>query len=162
MLKKIHTLVKGGGHLVLATCAGGRPHASLMAFCASPEAPGPGGEIWLATLRQTRKYSNLLENPRASLLVDDRGAPRPGSEEESGPQLALTIEAELRPFADEARLALARAALLARHPALAGLLALPGAQVLALCPLRYQLLAGLTETFVWEPEKNLDAPAPIE
>lgn len=150
MLTKIAALVKGQGHLVLATCGEGRPHASLMSFCASPEAPGAGGEFWLATLRDTRKYRNLLENGRASLLLDDRGEPGSGGV----PGMALTVEAELGPFAREDDRARARAALLARHPALGGFLALPEAEVLRLVALRYQLLSGLTETFVWEPEEN--------
>lgn len=149
MLNKIQALVNRVGHLSLATCAGGRPHASLMRFAVSPQTPGPGGEFWLATLRETRKFLNLRENPRASLLLDDRElAGKPG--------LALTVEAELIPFALEDDRQVALAGLLARHPDLEGFLALPGVEVLRFRALRYQLLTGLTENFSWEPEKILD------
>ncbi len=155
MLNKIETLVKGSGHLALATCSEGRPHVSLMRFAVSPQAPGAGGEFWLATLRRTRKWANLQENPRASLLLDDRGLA-------GAPGLALTVEAELRPFADAAQRQRARAGLLARHPDLEGFLSLPEVEVVRLAALRYQLLTGLTEIFVWDPEKILDARPSID
>ncbi len=159
MLNKIETLVKGSGHLALATCADGRPHVSLMRFAVSPQAPGAGGEFWLATLRRTRKWANLQENPRASLLLDDRGL---AVGQAGAPGLALTVEAEHRPFADAAQRQRARAGLLARHPDLEGFLALPEVEVVRLAALRYQLLTGLTEIFVWDPEKNLDARPSID
>lgn len=163
MLTKIETLVKGSGHLVLSTCsgpgsgpcAGARPHASLMRFAAAPETPRSGGEFWLATLADTRKYSNLRVNPCASLLLDDRAAG-------ASPSLALTVEALHRPFADASEQERARAGLLARHADMADFLALPGVLVIRLVPLRYQLLSGLTEIFVWEPEKSLDARPSID
>lgn len=162
MLNKIEALVKRSGHLALATCADGRPHVSLMRFAVSPQTPGAGGEFWLATLRQTRKWSNLQANPRASLLLDDRGLAHglaQGLPHDLGaePGLALTVEAEHRPFADAAERQRARAGLLARHPDLEGFMALPEVEVMRLAALRYQLLTGLTEIFVWDPEKNLDA-----
>lgn len=136
---------------MLATCAVARPHASLMRFAVSPEAPGAGGEFWLATLRETRKWANLLANPNASLLLDDRGLD--GQAGQSGqPGLALTVEAQHRPFAGTEERLRARAGLLSRHPDLGDFLALPGVEVFRLVPLRYQLLSGLTEIFVWEPK----------
>ncbi|MBU1040122.1 MAG: pyridoxamine 5'-phosphate oxidase family protein [Proteobacteria bacterium] len=149
MLKKIAELVQAQGHLVLATCscAGreGYPHTSLMSYCPSPD----GREFWLATLADTRKYANLQANPRASLLLDDRGGRACGS-----PSLALTVAAECVPFASAADEAGARRALLARHPELGDFLAADGALVLRLRGLRYQLLSGLTEVFVWSPAEK--------
>jgi hypothetical protein len=116
-----------------------------MSYCPSPD----GREFWLATLKDTRKYANLRANPRASLLIDDRGGRACGP-----PSLALTVEAELAPFADGAAQAEARRELLARHPELAGFLASGGALLLRLRGLRYQLLSGLTEVFVWSPAEK--------
>ena len=146
MLKKIAELVQAQGHLVLATSSEGQPHASLMSYCPSPD----GREFWLATLPGTRKYANLCANPRASLLVDDRQGDRQGG----APSLALTIEAELSPFASPVDEVAARWALLARHPELAGFLALDGVLVLRLRGLHYQLLHGLTEVFAWSPAEK--------
>ena len=158
MLKKILALVQTQGHLVLATCSpdgqGGRPHASLMSYCASISGQGSGLEFWLATLADTRKYANLRANPRASLLIDDRAGDR--AEQGGGPGLALTVEAELRPFESAEAEAHARRALLKRHPELADFLAREGAVVLRMAGLRCQLLNGLTDVFTWLPQKSLD------
>jgi nitroimidazol reductase NimA-like FMN-containing flavoprotein (pyridoxamine 5'-phosphate oxidase superfamily) len=52
----------------LATQAGGQPYLSLMAFSATPDLK----TIVLATDRQTRKYANLMAEPRVALLIDNR------------------------------------------------------------------------------------------
>lgn len=162
MLIKIETLVKSQKHLVLATCAQGLPHASLMAYCVAEATPRAGGEFWLATLRGTRKFAALCENPRASLLIDDRSGEgagdgrqgRTGAGAAGGPTLALTVEAECQPFDSTVMEGAARAALAARHPGLEGFLALPEVAMLRFVPLRYQLLSGLTETFLWSPAES--------
>jgi len=43
---------------------------------------------------------------------------------------------------------------LARHPQLAGFLALDGGVLLRLLGLRWQLLSGLTEVFRWSPAEK--------
>lgn len=53
---------------VLATQHQQQPHTSLMAFVATPDLR----RIGLATVRATRKYANVLANPRVSLLIDNR------------------------------------------------------------------------------------------
>lgn len=53
---------------VLCTDERGSPYASLIAFAAAPDLK----TLVFATPRPTRKYSNLSENPRVSLLIDDR------------------------------------------------------------------------------------------
>jgi hypothetical protein len=152
MLKKIQALVQSRSHLALATAGpDARPHVSLMAYAAAPDA----SEFWLATLADTRKYRNLLANPRASLLIDDRGAAQGGPD--GGPSLALTVEAALLPFATVADRDVARGILLKKHAKLSGFLAGEGVELLRLASLRFQLLSGLTEVFLLEAEKTLDA-----
>lgn len=53
---------------VLATQHQQQPYTSLMAFAVTPDLH----RIVFATVRATQKYANLLANPRASLLVDNR------------------------------------------------------------------------------------------
>jgi hypothetical protein len=54
---------------VLATSdSSGRTHAALVAFAATDNLR----EIVFATSRATRKFELLRQNPRASLLIDDR------------------------------------------------------------------------------------------
>jgi hypothetical protein len=45
-----------------------QPYASLMAFAATDDLK----RLLFATERNTRKYANLVSNPRAALLVDNR------------------------------------------------------------------------------------------
>jgi hypothetical protein len=68
---------------VLATEAQGKPYASLIAFAAGPDLK----TLVFATPRPTRKYSNLAENARVSLLVDNRG----NREEDFAEAAAATI-----------------------------------------------------------------------
>jgi nitroimidazol reductase NimA-like FMN-containing flavoprotein (pyridoxamine 5'-phosphate oxidase superfamily) len=53
---------------VLATQEGGQPYLSLMAFAATPDLK----TIIVATDRRTRKYANLIAEPRVALLIDNR------------------------------------------------------------------------------------------
>jgi nitroimidazol reductase NimA-like FMN-containing flavoprotein (pyridoxamine 5'-phosphate oxidase superfamily) len=53
---------------VLATQHDRRPYTSLMAFAVTPDLQW----IVFATYRATQKHANLLANPRASLLIDNR------------------------------------------------------------------------------------------
>lgn len=152
MLKKIQALVQSRSHLALATAGpDARPHVSLMAYAAAPDA----SEFWLATLADTQKYRNLSANPRAGLLIDDRDGADTGCG--GGPRLALTVEAALVPFATAAAREAAQRILLEKHRNLAGFLALEGVGLLRLSALRFQLLSGLTEVFLLEAEKMLDA-----
>lgn len=169
MVKNILALVQSQDHCALATSGqalsgqeageqakGAAPHLSLMAFC-----PGPGcREFWLATLVGTQKHRNLMGNPRASLLLDDRAPFGQSGGQRGGvcgrPGQALTITAELAPFASAQDEAGARRALLARHPDLAGFLALDGVVVLRFFALRFQYLQGPTQVFEGDAQKMLD------
>ena len=53
---------------VLATSGLHGPHASLVAFASSPDLR----TLVLATPMSTRKYANMLSDPRVALLVDSR------------------------------------------------------------------------------------------
>jgi hypothetical protein len=143
MLNKIAELVHTQGHCVLATCGGEgatcTPHASLMAYCAAADCT----EFWLATPKDTKKFRNLAANPGASLLIDDRA----GGGAEGRPGLALTVAVRSAPFASAAAQERARAALLARHPGLAGFLAGEGMALLRLKTESFQLLTGLSDVF---------------
>lgn len=64
----IQTVLDSQIQAVLATQRQRQPHTSLMAFAATPDLR----QIAFATYRATQKYANLLDNPRASLLIDNR------------------------------------------------------------------------------------------
>jgi nitroimidazol reductase NimA-like FMN-containing flavoprotein (pyridoxamine 5'-phosphate oxidase superfamily) len=52
----------------LATQEEGQPYLSLMAFAVTPDLK----TIIVATDRHTRKYANLMAEPRVALLIDNR------------------------------------------------------------------------------------------
>jgi len=53
---------------VIATQGGNEPYTSLVAFSASDDL----SQLIFATLRETRKYTNILQNAKVSFLIDNR------------------------------------------------------------------------------------------
>ena len=64
----IHNLLSEQKLGALATHRQGEPWASLIAFAVTDNL----NFIYFATPKTTRKYSNLLNDPRCSLLIDNR------------------------------------------------------------------------------------------
>ncbi len=65
-LQTIHNLLRQQPFGVLATAGGdGAPYASLVAFAASQD----DRQLYFITPRATRKFSDIVENPRVALLV---------------------------------------------------------------------------------------------
>jgi len=134
MLDKILAFLTSHDLCVLATAAGGVPHCSLMAYVIIP-----GGDICMATLPQTRKWSNLQENPEVSLLMDNR---------ERSPELgrdgltAVTVAGRHVPFPDPADEASVIGLVAARHGPLGGVLTRPETRIIRVRPASYQILEG--------------------
>lgn len=66
--RTVRALLDSQIQAVLATQHQRQPYTSLMAFAVTPDLR----HIVFATYRATQKYANLLDNPRASLLIDNR------------------------------------------------------------------------------------------
>jgi nitroimidazol reductase NimA-like FMN-containing flavoprotein (pyridoxamine 5'-phosphate oxidase superfamily) len=66
--EKIKKLLGEESLIVLSTYGAGGVYSGLVAFAATPDMEN----IIFATDRSTRKYRNLVENPRVALLVDNR------------------------------------------------------------------------------------------
>jgi heme iron utilization protein len=64
--ERVSALNKTCLHAVLATDAAGQPYTSLIAYALTPDMKG----VLFATPKATRKYRNILKNPRVSLLID--------------------------------------------------------------------------------------------
>jgi nitroimidazol reductase NimA-like FMN-containing flavoprotein (pyridoxamine 5'-phosphate oxidase superfamily) len=64
----VRALLDSQAQGVLATQHDRQPYTSLMAFAVTPDLHW----IVFATYRATQKHANLLANPRASLLIDNR------------------------------------------------------------------------------------------
>lgn len=54
---------------VLGTSDEGQPYGSLVAFAATSDLE----QLLFATARSSRKYANVLVDPRVSLVIDNRG-----------------------------------------------------------------------------------------
>ncbi|WP_243310060.1 pyridoxamine 5'-phosphate oxidase family protein [Fundidesulfovibrio agrisoli] len=122
--EEISAMILENSHGVLATSFQDVPHASLMAYAVRPDLE----YIHMATSARTRKWANLLANPRMALLLDDRGN---GGE---GPTKALTIGGDQVNVAGQAEQAEIASALLARHPHLEGLLSQEDIRIIRLKP----------------------------
>jgi len=121
---------------VLATCQENMPYCSLMAYAANVD----GTEIYLTTLRSTRKYRNIAGNPAVSLMIDTREAmPRSRA-------MALTVEGTCAPIEDAGKQQLVRAQLLATLPHLKDFLAHSDNVLLCVTIRSFLLLNGLTES----------------
>ncbi|RJR19656.1 MAG: pyridoxamine 5'-phosphate oxidase family protein [Desulfobacteraceae bacterium] len=146
MLKKIMDLVTEMDTCVLATIRNGRPYCSLMAYVADESAK----EIYMLTDRATTKYSNIMENPYVSLLIDTRE--RHGK---SGRQhtLALTVSGTCRPLSEAQKREKAMKDLLKRHPQLMELAGSPGAEVISVSFSSFLLLEGLDKSYFEEVGK---------
>jgi nitroimidazol reductase NimA-like FMN-containing flavoprotein (pyridoxamine 5'-phosphate oxidase superfamily) len=103
----VHGLFQTQRAAALATQERGQPYLSLMAFAVTPDLK----TIILATDRYTRKYANLMVEPRVALLVDNRSN-TPADTKEAVAVTMLGEALEAAPEAREKFLAL----FLDRHP----------------------------------------------
>lgn len=68
MLVKIREMLLENSLCVLCTVSGNLPYCSLMTYVLSDDFK----TLYMVTVRESRKYRNLLENPKMSLLIDSR------------------------------------------------------------------------------------------
>lgn len=138
MLAKMKRMLKEKDICVLATVSGSQPHCSLMAYMADDD----GREIYMVTLRDTKKYKNLTQNPAVSLLIDTR-------EDDVGPQRsrakALTVNGKFQTVDREKQVRI-RARILRRHPQLQEIFAKSEAEIFAVRIESFQLLEGATDS----------------
>lgn len=119
---------------VLATCADNRPHCSLMAYVTDEAAQ----TVYMVTLKSTRKYRHVCENPHVSLLVDTRHK----SAADRGETRALTVHGTFHSLSEAAGKEKILAAICGRHPHLRNLVEDADAEVLAVRVESLQLLEG--------------------
>jgi len=140
MLEKMKDIVKGNDLCVLATVSAGKPHCSLMSYISDEE----GQEVYMISHKQTKKYSNLMENPTVSLLIDTR------EEEKDRRRIdikALTVSGEFQTINDSGKKALIHGKFLKRHPHLVDFLYDPGAEIFSIRIKSFQLLDGVKNAF---------------
>jgi uncharacterized pyridoxamine 5'-phosphate oxidase family protein len=138
MLLKMKRMLKEKDICVLATVSGNQPHCSLMAYVANDD----GRKIYMVTLRDTKKFKNLIQNPAVSLLIDTR-------EDDAGSQRsrakALTVNGVFQRVEREKQAPM-QARILERHPHLQELFAKGEAEIFAVRVESFQLLEGATDS----------------
>jgi nitroimidazol reductase NimA-like FMN-containing flavoprotein (pyridoxamine 5'-phosphate oxidase superfamily) len=122
---------------VLSTHHHGQPYASLVGFAAEADL----SRIYFATPETTRKYRNLREDPRASMLIDSR------THQESDFHRAAAVTAVGRAVDIEpgSAAASAKALYLSRHPYLADFLRAPTTRFIEVGVVRYLLVENFQE-----------------
>jgi len=138
MIEKIKALAWEKDICVLATVSEKGPYCSLMAYAVDENAQ----EFYMATLRSTKKFANIENNPNVSLLIDSRETiPRTRA-------TALTVSGQCEPipFNDPKRQNVIED-LLAKHPHLKSILNKPDAEILCVKAESYLFLDGLTDAF---------------
>jgi uncharacterized pyridoxamine 5'-phosphate oxidase family protein len=121
---------------VLATSSDGGPHLSLVAIATADN----GWTIAFATDRATRKFTNLRNNPRAAILIDNREE----LEAQLDPGVALTATGPAVEVREKDRFRLERV-LLSRHPYLADLVSGETSALIALCVDEYRVVSGISD-----------------
>lgn len=139
MIERMKALLREKDLCVLATAAGGAPHCSLMAYVTDED----GTALYMATMKSTTKYANLLENPRVSLLVDTRDDA--AGAKTGGATQALTVEGRCEVLEETEERSRAHADLLHRHPTLREVLEHPDTVVLRVAVESFLLLDGPRE-----------------
>lgn len=131
--KAIETLFSGQRLAVLATrSADGHPYASLVCVVAEADLSG----IYFATTRATRKFTNLIAESRAAMLVEN-SQNRKSDIYEAMAVTAVGKVHEVRGREAEA----ARALYNQRHPQLETFLAAPSTALLCLAVKSYYLVS---------------------
>jgi nitroimidazol reductase NimA-like FMN-containing flavoprotein (pyridoxamine 5'-phosphate oxidase superfamily) len=68
LIERVRALVASQRLAVLATQEEGQPYTSLVAFVETDDLR----HMIFATARETRKFTNIVRDPRVAMLVDDR------------------------------------------------------------------------------------------
>ena len=137
----VQTLLKTKGFAVLATENCGQPHTSLIAITPLNE----GKRLVFATYRNTRKFSNLMQNPKVSLLIDGRSREAAG---DTPVGLILSAVGRVKQI-DTGMLTQLLAAHLQKHPDLATFVQAPDCVLLEVAVDKYQLVRGIDDVTWW-------------
>ena len=140
MLKRMKKLLASHHLGVLATSRNNQPHCSLMTYTLGED----GLTIFLLTLKDSRKYANLMANPRVGFLVDTR------AEGGRGQIQALTVTAVRETFPGEVEQDYYKKKIAAENPHLQPLAEHPDVEVVCLRVKSFLLLEGALEAHYLE------------
>jgi nitroimidazol reductase NimA-like FMN-containing flavoprotein (pyridoxamine 5'-phosphate oxidase superfamily) len=140
MRSDIQKIISGHKVCVMATVADGAPHCSLMSYATDSNCR----EIYMATLKDTKKYRNLIANLAVSLLIDTRDANQKGNTR------ALTVTGVFQAAGDNQKTEDIRNALIKKHPDLNDFFNHPEARIIVIRVTALQLLDNVTDAYFEE------------
>jgi nitroimidazol reductase NimA-like FMN-containing flavoprotein (pyridoxamine 5'-phosphate oxidase superfamily) len=132
--EEILPMLRVHGFGVLATSGGEYPHTSLISLEFSPDCRS----LVFSTLRETRKYANLLREARVSVLLDNR----PTGAQDPANLYAMTLFGVAEEVEETNRAPL-RQHLLRRHPQLEDFLSLAQTALVQVIFQKIVLVEGL-------------------
>lgn len=133
LLNSVEAMIRKHDTCVLATAGVSEPHCSLMSYVPDPECR----RIYMATLSNTKKFENLVDNGNVSILFDNRV-------DRTEPVMALTAAGTFERLSPEESAA-TKKVLLEKHPKLKELLSDPHAEIFAVRFRSFQFLSGITD-----------------
>ena len=135
----LKTLFEAQQFAVLATHDEGQPYVSLMAFVATEDLK----HLIFATERDTRKYANLVSNPRTAALIDNRS----NLISDTKQAIAVTALGETRELDKEQHLN----TFLKKHPHLEAFVKSPSCALVEMQVITYFVVKGLQDVRKLEP-----------
>jgi nitroimidazol reductase NimA-like FMN-containing flavoprotein (pyridoxamine 5'-phosphate oxidase superfamily) len=143
MIDKIKDLIEQKDSCVLATASGEDPHCSLMSYVANEDCR----EIYMISLRGSKKYRNMINNASVSLLIDTR-EDNVGRKREN--IKALTVRGNFQHIGDETKRRAILEKLLRRHPHLKGFADSDELEVFQVNVKSVELLEGVSNAYFEE------------
>ena len=140
MLDKIRDLIEQKDTCVLATVSGQEPHCSLMSYITDKDCR----EIYMISLRGTKKYANMMDNPSVSLLIDTR---EDDLDRKRVNIKALTVRGTFQTIEDETRRRIIFKKLIQRHPHLKDFADSSESEVFQVNARSVELLEGVSNAY---------------
>jgi nitroimidazol reductase NimA-like FMN-containing flavoprotein (pyridoxamine 5'-phosphate oxidase superfamily) len=137
---RLRSLLETQKYAVLATNNNGQPYTSLMAFSITDDLRA----FILMTERGRQKYENLMSNPRAAIMIDNRE----NLSNDLDATIAVTALGEAEEISTEGRDA-ARAFCLKRHPALQSFAESPNCAFIRIKVTSYVLVRQFQDVSEW-------------
>jgi heme iron utilization protein len=150
----IQALLHTTAFAVLATESAGQPHTSLIAITPFDD----GRRLVFATYRNTRKFTNLMQNQRVSVLVDGRCR-----NSANGALTGFILSAVGR--AQEVDTNACHDLLdghLQRHPDLVAFTQTPDCVLLEVVVASYQVVRGIDDVTWWRVDDPKDVPLIVD
>lgn len=140
MREEMKAMVRDNAVCVMATVSRNKPHCSFMSYCTDDSCK----EIYMMSRRQSRKFSNLMENMTVSLLIDTRER---NAGKDAGAVKALTVSGVFQYIDEAEKKARIKQMLMDRHPHLGVIADEPDMEIFSIAITGLQLLDGVSDVY---------------